>query len=109
MTRLSVIAFAAAMAAAAGPVAAQISQPDQSGVPNANPSDQCATGQVLAANGQSCVPRINTPPPVQSTGVIGQFPSDLLPLPSTAPAPGAGPGANCQPGQALSSTGQPCN
>jgi hypothetical protein len=69
------------------------------------PSVDCQGGQVLQANGQPCSPKLPNPTPVQSTGVLGQFPTDLLPPPSTA----ASSGANCQPGQALTASGQPCN
>lgn len=69
------------------------------------PSAVCQAGQVLQGNGQSCVQPQVSPAPVQSTGALGQFPNDLLPAPST----GTSSGANCQPGQALTASGQPCN
>jgi hypothetical protein len=69
------------------------------------PSPDCQGGQVLQANGQPCSPKLPGPAPVPSTGAIGQFPTDLLPPPSTATSSGA----NCQPGQAITAGGQPCN
>jgi hypothetical protein len=73
------------------------------------PAAQCQAGQVLQANGQSCLPSVATPAPVQSTGVLGQFPTDLQPTPALGPSAGPAPAGNCQPGQVLQASGQPCN
>ena len=77
--------------------------------PPATPSTECQAGQVLQSNGQSCLPKVAAPTPVQSTGVLGQFPNDLLPTPSLGASSGPAPAGNCQPGQAIQSNGQPCN
>jgi hypothetical protein len=67
---------------------------------------QCQPGQVLNSNGQSCLPAVVKPPPVQSTGSLGQFPTDLLQ--PTPLAPTQGGSSNCQAGQILQSNGQAC-
>jgi hypothetical protein len=72
------------------------------------PPTECQAGQVLQSNGQSCLPQVARPAPVRSTGVLGEFPNDLLQSPTSPPPSGSSRASNCQPGQALQANGQPC-
>jgi hypothetical protein len=97
MWRLLGIASRAVLIASAATAQTASSPPTGSSTPSA----QCAPGQALQANGQSCLPPVPTQAPVVSTGQLGQFPTDLLPATPDARPSGSSATGNALPGQQI--------
>jgi hypothetical protein len=65
----------------------------------------CQPGQVLLANGDSCIAPVSVPTP--NTALYGPTPAEMSRLLSAVPQQGA-VNALCLPGQVLQPNGQPC-
>jgi hypothetical protein len=99
---LKSVAFLASVALAL-PAVAQVAAGGAAAPGGASPPG-CQPGQVLMGNGDSCIPPVNLPAPVNALSLT---PAEMSRMLAPSPAP-VGVQPQCQAGQVLQPNGQPC-